>query len=74
MSRRRAVTEYQVASNVQDLEGITAGPDGAMWFVNESQETIDRITTGGALTEFQMPSNSALERHHDRSGPPAVVR
>ena len=55
-----AVTEYQVASNAQDLQGITAGPDGAVWFVNDSQETIDRITTGGALTVFQMPSSSAL--------------
>ena len=55
-----AVTEFQVDGSVQALPGITAGPDGAMWFVNESTEAIERITTAGALTEYQMPSDSTL--------------
>ena len=32
--------------------GITAGPDGAIWFTEENGNRIGRITTGGAITEF----------------------
>jgi streptogramin lyase len=27
--------------------GITAGPDGALWFTNHGNSSIGRITTGG---------------------------
>jgi virginiamycin B lyase len=33
-------------------EGITAGPDGALWYANYGQRTIGRITTSGAITAF----------------------
>jgi YD repeat-containing protein len=56
-----AVTDFQVSANTSDaVGGITAGPDGALWFVDTYQQTIDRITTAGALSEFQMPSGSDL--------------
>ncbi len=38
------VTNYS-APGVYDPTEITAGPDGAMWFVNSSSDTIGRITT-----------------------------
>jgi virginiamycin B lyase len=38
--------------------GIAAGPDGAMWFTNESNNAIGRITTGGAVTNFTDPGIS----------------
>ncbi len=37
--------------------GIAAGSDGALWF-GESTGKIGRITTGGAVTEFAVPSAS----------------
>jgi hypothetical protein len=42
--------------------GITAGPDGAVWFTGESASSsfIGRITTSGALTEFQLPANAGV--------------
>ena len=32
--------------------GITAAPDGALWFTNRANDTIGRITTTGAITNF----------------------
>jgi hypothetical protein len=37
-----------------DFQGITAGPDGALWFT-EIGYTIGRITTTGVVTEYQVP-------------------
>src|SRR5262249_42907651 len=34
--------------------GITTGPDGALWFVNNNN--IGRITTAGVITEFAIPT------------------
>ena len=31
---------------------ITAGPDGALWFTNPGNNTIGRITTAGAVTNY----------------------
>jgi virginiamycin B lyase len=40
--------------------GITAGPDGALWFVEEGTSMIGRITTTGAVTNhFPVPTGPA---------------
>jgi streptogramin lyase len=36
--------------------GITSGPDGALWFVNNGNDSIGRITTGGVVTNYTDPS------------------
>jgi virginiamycin B lyase len=36
--------------------GITAGPDGALWFTYENPPKIGRITTSGVLTLFPLSS------------------
>ena len=33
--------------------GITAGPDGALWFTNDGNNSIGRITTSGKVTTFK---------------------
>ena len=33
-------------------DGITAGPDGALWFTNPGNNTIGRITTTGTVTDY----------------------
>ncbi len=38
--------------------GITAGPDGALWFAETNAGRIGRITTGGALSHFSLPDPS----------------
>lgn len=50
-----AIDEYPVGANPG---GITAGPDGALWFVEEGTPTsIARITTAGVVTSrFSVPT------------------
>src|SRR6266700_8204927 len=38
------------------FSGLTAGSDGALWFTEPSARKIGRITTGGAITEYLIPS------------------
>jgi virginiamycin B lyase len=38
--------------------GITAGPDGNIWFTEENGNRIGRITLGGAITEFPTSSGA----------------
>jgi streptogramin lyase len=38
--------------------GITAGPDGALWFTEANASKIGRITTAGVITEFSTPTAS----------------
>lgn len=35
--------------------GMTAGPDGALWFTNSSSNSIGRITTTGKVTGYRSP-------------------
>ena len=39
--------------------GITAGPDGNLWFI-EKADKIGRITTAGVITEFVVPQGGQL--------------
>lgn len=39
--------------------GITAGPDGALWFAEQGSNKIGRITTGGVLTEYPIPTSNS---------------
>jgi len=39
--------------------GITAGPDGALWFTETFANKIGRISTSGAITEFPLPASSS---------------
>ena len=48
------VTNY-TGTGINGPAGITAGPDGALWFTNLGDyrgDSIGRITTGGAVTTF----------------------
>jgi virginiamycin B lyase len=53
------ITEFHV-SNVGVPQGITAGPDGNLWFTYQDFTTnanaIGRITTSGAITLTPTPS------------------
>src|ERR1035438_10470399 len=48
------VNNYNPAS--YGVEGITAGPDGALWYKGLRASKIGRITTAGAITEYPVPS------------------
>ncbi len=51
------------------LTRLVAGPDGALWFTEGSANQIGRITTGGQVSEFPVPTvNSGPYDHHPRAG------
>src|SRR6185295_9434228 len=50
-----ALSSFQVPNSF-NIDGITAGPDGALWFTDASLNYIGRITTAGAVTEFPVPA------------------
>jgi streptogramin lyase len=51
------ITEYNLPTRNGDPLGITAGPDGNLWFTEEQYgaNKIGRITPAGVVTEFQLP-------------------
>src|SRR5436190_14087 len=46
------VTDFLVPTGGARPYGITAGPDGALWFTEEDADLIGRITTDGGYTEY----------------------
>jgi virginiamycin B lyase len=63
-----SITEYPVPTNSVFINatgnpyGITAGPDGALWFTEGTANKIGRITTAGSFTEYPVPTpNSGLD-------------
>jgi virginiamycin B lyase len=49
--------------------GITAGPDGNLWFTEENGNRIGRITPGGAITEFSQGLDPAAKPVEITAGP-----
>jgi streptogramin lyase len=57
------ITEFPLPTVDGQPEGITTGPDGALWFVESARDKIGRVTTAGSITEFPVPtSGSGLRR------------
>ena len=44
------------------LRGITVGPDGNLWFTEYDGNKIGKITTGGTITEYAIPTVNANAR------------
>lgn len=70
---RAQITEYPAP--FVSLSAIAAGPDGAMWFTEYSNNTlakIGRITTSGVFTEYALP-NPASEPTTITEGPDGAL-
>ena len=52
------ITEVVVPTASSSPSAITAGPDGTLWFTEGTGNKIGRITPGGAITEFVIPSSN----------------
>jgi virginiamycin B lyase len=50
------ITEYPVPTAAGMPWGITAGPDGALWFTELDGNKIGRLTTSGTFTEYSVPT------------------
>jgi streptogramin lyase len=54
------ITEYSDGITPgANLVGITAGPDGNLWFVGYGIDEVGRITPNGDVTEFPIPTANA---------------
>jgi streptogramin lyase len=54
------MTEFPITTANSLPEGIAAGPDGALWFVERGANKIGRITTAGVITnEIPIPTASS---------------
>jgi virginiamycin B lyase len=50
------VKEFQIPTADARPAGITAGPDGNIWFTEWNGNKIGRITPSGEVTEFAIPT------------------
>src|SRR5436309_4280095 len=66
------VQEFQTPTSNSGPSGITAGPDGALWFIEAAARKIGRIATGGQIREFDLPS-SFSELGSIASGPDGAL-
>ena len=64
------ITTFTVpAGNLIRPFGITAGPDGNLWFTSMNNFRIGRITTAGAITTFTDPAGNVALPRGISSGP-----
>lgn len=50
------ITQYSVPTPSSSPEGITTGPDGALWFTEQRSNQTGRITTPGSIKEYPAPT------------------
>jgi virginiamycin B lyase len=53
------LASYAIPTANAEPNGITAGPDGNVWFTEYRGEHIGRITPSGTIAEFAIPTGSA---------------
>jgi streptogramin lyase len=58
-STQPRIVEYTVPTAGSFPDGITTGPDGALWFTEQFGDKIGRMTTSGHVTEFPLPTPSS---------------
>src|SRR5262245_56744452 len=50
------VSEFPLGTAPPAPQGITAGPDGALWYTDPGSNKIGRISIAGAVTEYTLPA------------------
>jgi hypothetical protein len=58
MTTSGSIIEYPLPNADSGPTGITAGPDGALWFTEAYGSRIGRITVGGAIIEYPLAAGS----------------
>lgn len=58
----QVITEFPIPTALSGPEGITAGPDGNLWFTEAAANKIGRITPDGSITEFPIPTAASRPR------------
>jgi virginiamycin B lyase len=52
-------TEYAIPTAGSGSQAIALGPDGNIWFVENSTGKLGKVTTAGVFTEYQIPTPSS---------------
>jgi virginiamycin B lyase len=65
------MTEYPLPAARRYPSTIGAGPDGAVWFVEEQH--IGRVSSRGSITEYAAPNLRATSINGLITGPDAAV-
>jgi len=53
------VTEFAIPTTKSNPNGITTGPDGNLWFTENSGNKVGVITPSGIITEYAVPTPSS---------------
>src|SRR4051794_33506851 len=64
------VTTFPLPTPDEGVADITVGPDGNLWYASEDAYKVGRITTGGAISEWNAPWNTNSQ---DDTGPDEIV-
>ena len=68
-----AVRYFYAGRCISDPRDIAAGPDGALWFINDDSNTIGRITTTGQVSHYAGPSGMSTAGSMIAAGPDGAV-
>lgn len=52
-------TMYQIPTRGSRALGITSGPDGNLWFVEEDGNKVGKISTSGHISEYAIPTSGS---------------
>src|SRR6266567_1793722 len=58
-SQTKNITEFATSTAGSKPEGITAGPDGNLWFTEFDGNKIGRISPGGTIKEFPLSNGNS---------------
>jgi virginiamycin B lyase len=56
------IEEHTLPDGASGPYGIVAGPDGALWFTEMRGGRIGRITTGGEVSAYPLPTGRKPSR------------
>ena len=54
-----SIREFPIPSTASGAVGIGAGPDGNVWFTENSLDLVGKITPAGHITEYRIPTASS---------------
>jgi len=54
LAAQPTIVEYPIPTSGSYPQGITAGPDGNLWFVETAANKIGKISTAGLITEYSI--------------------
>ncbi len=59
VARAQVHSDFPITTPGSGPEGIVTGPDGNLWFCEEFEDQIGRITPEGTVTEFPIPTTGS---------------